>query len=109
MGYGQYSGNMSVHWEVVHHNGTARPGAIRGRDPVRFEDIGVDAARGLMPGRFRVRLRFASHGEASNALAAASVIEESGGFFLYFDVPAVNRTEDKVDPPDPPSEVRVDW
>ena len=32
-----------------------------------------------------------------------------GSYFLVFDVPAVNRGEDKVEPADPPSEVRVDW
>jgi hypothetical protein len=109
MGLGEYTGNMSVHWAVVHHNGTARPGAIRGRDPIPFDKIGVDATRGLTPGKFHVRLRFGSFGDASDALAAASVTEEDGSFFLHFDVPAVNRPEDKVEPADPPSEVRVEW
>ena len=109
MGYGQYSGNQSVHWEVVHHNGTARPGAIRGRDPITFSEIGLDPSRGLTPGKFRVRLRYGTFDAAAGALASASVTEDNGSFFLVFDVPAVNRTEDKVEPPDPPSEVRVDW
>jgi hypothetical protein len=101
---------MSVHWAVVHHNGTARPGAIRGRDPIAFQDIGVDAARSLTPGKFRVRLRYGTLAEASQALSAASVTEDGkGSYFLVFDVPAVNRTEDKVEPAEPPSEVRVDW
>ena len=109
MGYGEYSGNQSVHWSVVHHNGTPRPGAIRGRDPITFDQIGVDTARGLAPGKFRVRLRYGTAAEASAALAAASVTEDNGNYFVVFDVPAVNRAEDKVEPPDPPSEVRVDW
>jgi len=109
MGHGEYTGNMSVHWSVVHDNGTSRPGAIRGRDPISFEQIGVDTARKLSPGKFRVRLRFGSYAEANDALVAATVTEEDGSFFLHFDVPAVNRTEDKVEPADPPSEVRVDW
>ena len=109
MGYGEYSGNASVHWVVVHHNGTDRPGAIRGRDPINFQDIGVDTARGLTPGKFRVRLRFGSHAEAAQALTAASVSGDNGNYYLVFEVPAVNRPEDKVEPADPPSEVRVDW
>jgi hypothetical protein len=109
MGYGEYTGNMSVHWEVVHHNGTIRPGRIRGRDPIAFQDIGVDTGRSLRPGSFRVRLRFGTFAEANTALVAASVTEDNGNFYLHFDVPAVNRTEDKVEPADPPSEVRVDW
>ena len=109
MGYGEYTGNESVHWSVVHHNGTARPGAIRGRDPIAFQEIGADAGRGLKQGRFRVRLRYETLAEASEALASASVTEGKGGYFLVFDVPAVNRSEDKVEPADPPSEVRVDW
>ena len=109
MGYGEYTGNMSVHWSVVHHNGTARPGAIRGRDPIKFEDIGVDTARGLKRGKFKVRLRYGTAEEANEALAKASVIESKGSYFLVFQVPVVNRPEDKVEPADPPSEVRVDW
>ena len=109
MGFGEYTGNGSVHWSVVHHNGTARPGAIRGRDPISFQDIGVDAARGLTAGKFRVRLRYGSLAEANQALSVASVTQDSGNYFLVFEVPAVNRPEDKVEPADPPSEVRVDW
>lgn len=109
MGYGEYTGNMSVHWSIVHHNGKSRPGAIRGRDPIAFQKIGVDAARGLTPGTFRVRLRYETYAEATEALVAASVREEKGNFYLHFDVPVVNRAEDKVEPADPPSEVRVDW
>jgi hypothetical protein len=109
MGFGEYLGNASVHWQVVHHNGTKRPGSIKGRDPIAFEQIGVDAERGLVPGRFRVRLRFGSEGEALAALAAASVTANGGSHFLHLDVPAVPRTEDKVEPADPPAEVRVDW
>ena len=109
MGFGEYTGNASVHWSVVHHNGTARPGAIRGRDPISFQDIGVDAARGLTAGNFRVRLRYGTIEEASAAIAAASIAQDGDNYFLVFNVPAVQRTEDKVEPANPPSEVRVDW
>ena len=108
MGYGEYTGNQSVHWSVVHHGG-ADACAIRGRDPIKFGQIGVDPDRGLTPGKFRVRLRFGTAGEASEALASCRVVEDKGNFFLVFDVPAVERPKEKVEPPDPPSEVRVDW
>ena len=108
MGYGEYTGNQSVHWSVVHHGG-ADACAIRGRDPIKFEQIGVDPGRGLTPGNFRVRLRFNSQTEAMDALRSAKVVEDYGSFFLAFDVPAVNRPKEKVEPADPPSEIRVDW
>jgi hypothetical protein len=110
MGYGYYIGNMSVHWEVAHHNGPERrPGVIRGRDPIAFDQIGADAARGLSAGSFRVALRFGTYGEAQTALSAASVVEENGSYFLKFDVPALQRTEAQADALNPPPEVRVDW
>jgi hypothetical protein len=109
MGEGQFTGNHSVHWSVVHHNNTPRPGAIRGRDPIAFEDIGKDSSRGLQPGNFRVRLRYGSFAEANAALTSASVQQDGDNYFLVFNVPAVYRDEDKVEPADPPSEVKVDW
>ena len=108
MGYGEYTGNQSVHWSVVQHGGS-EPNAVWGRDPIKFEEIGVDASRSLAPGNFRVRLRYGSLAEAEQALSTARVVEDKGNYFLVFDVPAVNRPKDKVHPPDPPSEVRVDW
>ena len=30
-------------------------------------------------------------------------------YFVVLEVPAVNRPKEKVEPPDPPSEIRVDW
>jgi hypothetical protein len=110
MGYGYYIGNMSVHWEVAHHNGPGRrPGVIRGRDPISFNQIGADSARGLTEGTFKVALRYATFGEAQTALASASVIEDNGSYFLKFDVPALQRTEEQADALTPPPEVRVDW
>ena len=108
MGYGEYTGNQSVHWSVVHHGG-ADACAIRGRDPIKFERIGVDPERDLTPGHFRVRLGFGSLEEANRALGSAKVVNDYGNYFLVFDVPAVNRPKEKVEPPDPPSEIRVDW
>jgi hypothetical protein len=107
MGYGEYTGNQSVHWSVVHHGG-ADACAIRGRDPIKFEQIG-DASRGLTPGNFRVRLRFGTQAEAEEALRSVKIEEKYGSVFLVFDVPAVNRPKEKVEPADPPSEIRVDW
>ncbi len=94
MGYGEYSGNQSVHWSVVHHNGTDKPGAIRGRDPIKFEEIGVDAARGLTPGKFRVPLAVRDAGGGRpGAGGRRRSAEDNGNYFLVFDVPAVNRAE----------------
>jgi hypothetical protein len=109
MGEGQFTGNKSVHWSVVHHNNTPGPSAIRGRDPIRFENIGNDNERNLRAGHFRVRLRYGSFAEADNALKSASVQPEGENYFLTFDVKAVERESNKVDPPDPPSEVKVEW
>lgn len=58
MGYGEVSGNQSVHWKMVHENPVIRKSAaraktrqsndagavddvIRGRDPIPFDAIGV--------------------------------------------------------------------
>ena len=66
--------------------------------------------RKLTPGHFRARLRYDSLDAAKRALKAAAEIQREGkNFYLVFDVPAVERERKKVDPPDPPSEIRVDW
>jgi hypothetical protein len=126
MGFGEYLGNVSVHWVVGHEDlkGQAvplaakagQPGhpkkghdvhvdkAVHGKDPVALEDIG---RRKGHTGRFRVRLRFERMQDAREAAAAAqSVMFEDGMYVLVLDVPVIKRN-DAADPP--PSEVRVDW
>ena len=126
MGYGQYSGNMSVHWSVTHEDDkgqalklAAQTGrsshptkahdvnvdnGVRGRDPVSPPDVGKRKGHS---GHFRVRLRFERMKDARDAAAAAqSVMLEDGMYVLVLDVPVIARAA--ADDP-PPSEVRVDW
>ena len=126
MGYGQYTGNMSVHWTVVHEDEkgeqvklAARTGqrtspkkghdlhvdtGVKGKDPVAVADVG---RRKGHSGHFRVRLRFERMQDARQVAAAAqAVMFEDGMYVLVLDVPVIQRA-DADDPP--PSEVRVDW
>jgi hypothetical protein len=126
MGYGQYSGNMSVHWSVTHEDEkgealklaaqtgrSAHPtkahdvnvdNGVRGRDPVSPPDVGKRKGHS---GHFRVRLRFERMKDAREAAAAAqSVMFEDGMYVLVLDVPVIARAA--ADDP-PPCEVRVDW
>lgn len=124
MGYGEVSGNQSVHWKMVHENPVIRKAAprakarrrssddqgaiddiIRGRDPIRFEDIGV---KGGHKGKFRVTLRFDTKAQAiAAALRLAPTIKKvNEKYLLVIDVPAINRPSPDVDPP---AEVQVEW
>jgi len=111
MGYGQFTGNKSVHWSIDYDNLFKEDGTVRGRDPIPFRKIGRDPKRKLTPGNFRARLRYDSLEAAKRALQAAAenIKREGKNYFLVFDVPAVERERDQVDPPNPPSEIRVDW
>ena len=122
MGYGEVIGNASVHWTVVHEDELGRETAsVRGRDPVRFDDIGARtgkkrAAAKSAPAKslfskpsFRVRLMFPSKDEAQRAKASAEIVERDGAVFLVVSVPAVRRKKERVEPPQPPAEIRVDW
>jgi len=115
-------GNQSVHWTVVHEDERGRETtSIRARDPIPFEDIGSRLGKkGLAAKRapakslftkpnFRVRLRYATRDLAQRAKETAEIVERDGSIFLVFSVPAVNRKREKVDPPQPPAEVRIDW
>ena len=126
MGYGQYSGNQSVHWSVTHEDDkgkavklAARTGrsahptkandvnvddGVRGRDPVSPVNVG---RRKGHSGHFRVRLRFERMKDAREAAAAMqNVLFEDGMYVLVLDVPVIERAA--ADDP-PPAEVRVDW
>lgn len=126
MGFGEYTGNLSVHWSVMHEDEKGQEVKLaatsgqashpkkanevhvekgaRGRDPVAPGDVG---RRKGHSGHFRVRLRFERMQDAKQAAAAAqNVMFENGMFVLVLDVPVIAR----ADPDDPPpSEVRVDW
>ena len=109
MGYGQFTGNQSVHWSIEYQDREKETGSVRGRDPIPFKKIGTDKKRKLRPGHFRARLRYDSLDAAKRALKEAQVQQDGRNYYLVFDVPAVSRRKEKVDPPDPPSEIRVDW
>lgn len=125
MGYGEIIGNASVHWTLVHEDERGRETAsVRGRDPVRFEDIGAKNSKrrgaalakgapaktflGPKPS-FQVRLTYPTREMAQRAKEAAQIVERDGVFYLVLSVPAVRRKAEKVDPPQPPAEVRIDW
>jgi hypothetical protein len=126
MGHGEYVGNMSVHWNIVHEDEkgeavklSARAGertspqkghdvhvenGVRGKDPVAVADVG---RRKGHSGHFRVRLRFERMPDARQVAAAAqNVMFEDGMYVVVLDVPVIQRA-DADDPP--PAEVRVDW
>lgn len=109
MGYGQFTGNKSVHWSIDYDNRPKEAGTVRGRDPIPFKQIGKDKKRGLTPGHFRARLRYDSLSAAKRALKSAKIHQDGENYYLLFDVPVVERERSKVEPPDPPSEIRVDW
>lgn len=122
MGYGEVSGNQSVHWKMVHENPVIRKSAaraktrqvsdpprsmndeIKGRDPIPYEDIGV---KGGHKGKFRVTLRFDTRAQAvAAALRLGKVEKVNEKYLLVVDVPAINRPSPDVDPP---AEVQVEW
>ena len=125
MGYGEWVGNQSVHWTVIHEDEIGREtGSVRGRDPIRFEAIGSKrgkgfkrvAAKGAPPAKslfskpsFGVRLMYGSRADAQRAKESAQIVERDGAVFLVLNVPAVKRKKERVDPPSPPAEIRIDW
>jgi hypothetical protein len=123
MGYGEVVGNASVHWTVVHEDERGRETAsVRGRDPVRFDDIGGKKKRGVGLAKsaqakfffgpkpnFQVRLMYPTKEIAQRAKEGAQIVERDGVFYLVLSVPAVRRKAERVDPPQPPAEIRVDW
>ncbi len=135
MGYGEFVGNQSVHWKVIHEEketGNAKAlkaksasasnfdfephdKALKGHDRIKFEQIGQgkgeDGKDKGHAGQFRVRARFVSLAEAQAAAlwAYQNVQKENGAFVVVVDVPAVNRPSNKVDPAQPLAEVTVDW
>lgn len=122
MGYGEFVGNASVHWNVCHEDERGRETTqVRARDPIDFEDIGAKSnKKGVAAKRapakslfskpsFRVRLRYGTRDEAERAKQTAQIVQQGDSYFLLVSVPAVKRKADKVEPAQPPAEVRVDW
>jgi hypothetical protein len=122
MGYGEVVGNASVHWTMVHEDERGRETAsVRGRDPIRFDDIGAKGGKKRVAAKsapaktlfskpsFQVRLMYGSKDDAQRAKVSAEIVERDGAVFLVLRVPAVRRKEERVNPPQPPAEIRVDW
>ena len=57
----------------------------------------------------KVRLRYATKDEAQRAKDSAQIVQQGDSYFLLLAVPAVKRKADKVEPAQPPAEVRIDW
>ena len=83
----------------------------RGIDTVTFGQIGKCNGSKDHEGRFRVQMRFQTLKEARAAAKAAQKITRFEDMYVVtVDVPVIERTDEQVGPPpDPPSEVRVDW
>jgi hypothetical protein len=122
MGYGEVVGNESVHWTVVYEDeGGKETGSVRGRDPISYGSIGTTPVKGRaaakkslvkpLPGKpnFRVRLMYPTKDQALRAKETAEVVEMNGSYFLVINTPVVRRKKERVDPPQPPAEVRIDW
>jgi hypothetical protein len=125
MGYGQWVGNESVHWEIAHEDAAGAPVALaskahgshpkighdvhiercaRGCDPISLTDVG---RRKGHAGRFRVTLRFTRREDAQEALQALNQVSEQDGMYVVaVEVPVISR---KHADDAPPAEVRIDW
>jgi hypothetical protein len=125
MGYGQWVGNESVHWEIAHEDGAGTPVALAAKahasHPTTGHDVHIDrCARGCDPvaltdvgrrkghsGRFRLTLRFTKREDAQEALdRLRQVSEQDGMYVVAVDVPVIRR---KHADDAPPAEVRIDW
>ena len=126
MGYGEWVGNQSVHWTIVHEDDNGTPVKLspkdgrshhpktghdvhieqtcRGCDPVSLDKVGQRKGHA---GRYRVTLRFERQADAQAAAARAQRVENRNGMYeLVLDVPVIHR-DDPDDAPAP--EVRIDW
>ena len=126
MGYGEWVGNQSVHWTIVHEDETGKPVRLsakdgrgnhpkaghdvhiertcRGCDPVAVDKVGERKGHG---GRYRITARFEKEADAQAALARMRSVEGRNGMFeIVLEVPVIHR-QDPDDAPAP--EVRIDW
>ena len=132
MGLGEFGGNGSVVWNVVHEDDAGNPKSLtpvpspadpgddqvavvppatpggpprdaRGKDPRAVAKIGELKGH---TGKFRVKLRFSSKADLDSAVTPLRVTNVGPDWFLEIDVPALNRPNRHASPP---LEVRVDW
>ena len=110
MGYGEWIANESVHFAVKYEDKEGREtGSVSGRDPIRLANVGTNKKRKLTKGTVRVQMRFATLDQAERARKGVEVVKVDGVYALQVIVPVTKRPSDKVDPPSPPAEVRLDW
>jgi hypothetical protein len=110
MGYGEWVGNQSVHFKVVYEDKEGREtGSVAGRDPITLTSVGTNKRRKLVRSTVRVQMRFATLAQAEQARKAVEIVKVDGVYALQVNVPVTKRPSDKVDPPSPPAEVRLDW
>jgi hypothetical protein len=110
MGYGEWVGNQSVHFNVKYEDKEGREtGSVSGRDPIRLTDVGTNKRRKLTKGTVRVQMRFATLEQAERARKTVEVVKVDGVYALQVNVPVTKRPSTKIDPPNPPAEVRLDW
>ena len=126
MGYGEWVGNQSVHWTIVHEDDNGAPVKMSAKEgrrshPKSGHDVHVEhICRGCDPvvlnkvgdrkghaGHYRVTLRFEKLADAQAAAARVQRVEARNGMYeLVLDVPVIHRN----DPDDAPApEVRIDW
>ena len=114
MGYGEVSGNQSVHWKICHDKGSKKVKVNHNNDsrPIGDDEVNIDKdLHGRDPKQvdhFQVRLRFNSPEEATQAVQAgtAKISSEGGSYYVTLSVPAYKRAHPD-DPP--PADVRIDW
>jgi hypothetical protein len=82
---------------------------VNGRDPIRLADVGTNKRRKLTKGTVRVQMRFATLDQAERARKGVEIVKVDGVYALQVNVPITKRPSSKVDPPQPPAEVRLDW
>lgn len=110
MGYGQWVGNESVHFKVVYEDKEGREtGSVSGRDPISLSSVGTSKRRKLTRGTVRVQVRYATLEQAQRAKEAAEIVKVEGVYAVQLNAPVTKRPSTKVDPPQPPAEVRLDW
>ena len=110
MGYGEWIGNQSVHFSVVYEDAEGREtGSVKGRDPISLSNVGTNKRRKLTRGTVQVQMRYATIEEAEQARKAVEIVKVGGVYALQVKVPVTKRASSKVDPPQPPAEIRLDW
>lgn len=126
MGYGEWVGNQSVHWTIVHEDESGAPVSLSSKQghrhhPKAGHDVHVErTCRGCDPlslakvgerkghtGNYRITLRYERLSDAQAAAAKVQQVASRNGMYeLVLDVPVIHRN----DPDDAPApEVRIDW